>query len=76
MAGPAGAADGGLRMLKAAREAAHGMNISDEQIRATLDDPQDVEPDPNNATRTRFRRDGVVVTAGQDGMILRVARKR
>jgi hypothetical protein len=67
---------GGLRMLKGARAAAAGMHISDAQIRAVLDDPQDVQPDPNQPTRTRLSRDGLVVTTGNDGMILRVARRR
>lgn len=67
---------GELRMLKGARAAAAGMNISDAQIRAVLEDPQDVQPDPNQPTRTRLRRDGLVVTTGNDGMILRVTRRR
>src|SRR4051794_11492000 len=67
---------GELRMLKGARAAAAGMHISDAQIRAVLEDPQDVQPDPNQPTRTRLRRDGLVVTTGDDGMILRVTRKR
>jgi hypothetical protein len=70
------AAPSGLRMLKGARAAAAGMHISDAQIRAVLDDPQDVQPDPNQPTRTRLSRDGLVVTTGNDGMILRVARRR
>lgn len=65
-----------LRMLKGARAAATGMNISDAQIRAVLEDPHDVQPDPNQPHRTQLRRDGIVVTTGNDGMILRVARRR
>ena len=64
-----------LRMLKGARAAASGMNISDAQIRAVLEDPHDVQPDPKQPQRTQLRRDGVVVTTGNDGMILRVARR-
>jgi hypothetical protein len=63
-------------MLKGARQAAAGMRISDDQIRAVLEDPQDVQPDPKQPSRTRLRRDGVIVTTGNDGMILRVSRKR
>jgi hypothetical protein len=78
--GPAGngnrATTGPLRMLRGARAAAAGMKISDEQIRLVLDDPQDVQPDPSQPTRTRLQRDGVTVTTGNDGMILRVTRKR
>ena len=78
-AGSAGSATRGaggqLRMLKGARAAAAGMKISDDQIRAVLDDPQDVQPDPNQPQRTQLRRDGLVVTTGNDGMILRVARR-
>ena len=65
-----------LRMLKGARAAAAGMKISDEQIRAVLEDPHDVQPDPSQPTRTRLHRDGLTVTTGNDGMILRVTRKR
>ena len=65
-----------LRMLKGARAAATGMHISDAQIRAVLEDPHDVQPDPNQPQRTQLRRDGLVVTMGNDGMILRVARRR
>jgi hypothetical protein len=65
-----------LRMLKGARAAATGMHITDAQIRAVLDDPEEVQPDANQPTRTQLRRDGLVVTTGNDGMILRVARRR
>jgi hypothetical protein len=65
-----------LRMLKGARAAAAGMHITDAQIRAVLEDPEDVQPDPTQPKRTQLRRDGVVVTTGNDGMILRVARRR
>jgi hypothetical protein len=65
-----------LRMLKGARAAATGMHISDAQIRAVLEDPEDAQPDPTQPTRTRLSRDGLVVTTGNDGMILRVARRR
>lgn len=65
-----------LRMLRGARQAAAGMKISDAQIRSVLEDPQDVQPDPNQPHRTRLTRDGVTVTTGNDGMILRVTRKR
>jgi hypothetical protein len=65
-----------LRMLKGARAAATGMHITDAQIRAVLEDPEEVQPDPNQPTRTQLRRDGLVVTTGNDGMILRVARRR
>lgn len=70
------ASAGPLRMLRGARAAAAGMKISDEQIRLVLDDPQDVQPDPSQPSRTRLQRDGVTVTTGNDGMILRVTRKR
>jgi hypothetical protein len=63
-------------MLKGARAAATGMHISDAQIRAVLEDPHEVQPDPNQPKRTQLRRDGLVVTTGNDGMILRVARRR
>ena len=66
---------GELRMLKGARAAASGMKISDAQIRAVIEDPHDVQPDPKQPQRTQLRRDGLVVTTGNDGMILRVARR-
>lgn len=65
-----------LRMLKGARAAATGMNISDAQIRAVLDEPEGVEPDPTQPRRTRLSRDGITITVGNDGMILRVTRRR
>ena len=52
------------------------MKISDDQIRDVLEDPQDVQPDPTHPERTRLKRDGVVVTTGGDGMILRVSRRK
>jgi hypothetical protein len=74
-ADPAGAR-GELRMLKGARQAAAGMKISDDQIRAVLADPQEVQPDPRQPHRTRLSRSGITVTTGNDGMILRVTRRR
>lgn len=65
-----------LRMLKGARQAAAGMNISDAAIREVLEDPQDVQPDADRPERTRLRRGNLLVTTGQDGTILRVARQR
>ncbi|MGH8939243.1 MAG: hypothetical protein ACRDV2_07820 [Actinomycetes bacterium] len=70
---PAGSS--GLRMLKGARRAATGMNVSEAHIRAVLEDPQEVQPDAKRSDRTRLRRNGLVVTTGNDGMILRVARR-
>lgn len=67
---------GDLRMLKGARAAAAGMNISDAQIRTVLEDPQDVQPDEKQPQRSQLSRGGIVVTIGNDGMILRVARRR
>jgi len=73
---PAGPGRGELRMLKGARQAAAGMKISDDLIRAVLEDPQDVQPDPKQPHRTRLSRQGITVTTGNDGMILRVTRGR
>jgi hypothetical protein len=70
------AGHGPLRMLKGARAAASGMRISEDEIRAVLEDPHDVQPDPKQPSRTRLHRDGLVVTTGNDGMILRVAKGR
>ena len=63
-------------MLKGARQAATGMRISDDEIRAVLSDPQDVQPDPKKPQRTVLSRDRLVVTTGHDGTIVRVARRR
>ena len=67
-------ADSGLRMTRGARAAASGMKISDADIQRCLDAPDDASPDPNTPSRTRFRRDGLTVIAGADGMVLRVNR--
>ena len=65
-----------LRMLKGARQAAAGMKISDDAIREVLEDPHDAQPDPTHPERTRLKRGPLTVTTGQDGMILRVTRKK
>lgn len=64
----------GLRMTRGARAAASGMKISDADIQRCLDAPDDASPDPNTPSRTRFRRGGLTVLAGADGMVLRVNR--
>lgn len=74
--GAGGAGPSELRMLKAARAAATGMKISDDQIRGVLEDPEDVQPDPQQPHRTRLFGRGITVTTGNDGMILRVTRRR
>jgi hypothetical protein len=74
--GRGGSGGPALRMLKGAREAAAGMKVSDAQIRAVLEDPHDVQPDPTRPQRTQLRRDGLVVVTGHDGMILRLTRRR
>ncbi|MGR7027067.1 hypothetical protein [Geodermatophilus sp. URMC 62] len=66
---------GGLRMTRGAREAATGMGVSDADVQRCLDAPDDVSPDERTPSRTRFRRGGLVVLAGADGMVLRVARR-
>ena len=65
----------GLRMTRGAREAAAGMGVSDADVQRCLDAPDDVSPDPNTPSRTRFRRGDLVVLAGADGMVLRVSRR-
>jgi hypothetical protein len=50
--------------------------VSGVQIRAVFEVPQDVQPDPSQPHRTRLTRDGVTITTGNDGMILRVTRRR
>ena len=65
-----------LRMTRGAREAASGMKVTDADIRRCLDAPDEVSPDANTPSRTEFRRSGLVVLAGADGMVLRVTRRR
>jgi hypothetical protein len=68
--------ESGLRMTRGAREAATGMKVGDADIRRCLDAPDDVSPDENTPSRTRFRRGNLVVLAGADGMVLRIDRRR
>lgn len=68
--------DGALPMLKAAREAAAGMRLSDAELRAVLDDPDEVTADASRAGRTRLRRGRIEIVTGSDGMVLRVGRTR
>lgn len=74
--GPGRRGRAGLRMTRGAREAATGMKVTDTDIQRCLDAPDDVAPDPNAPSRTRFRRGKLVVLAGADGMVLRVDRRR
>jgi hypothetical protein len=67
---------GALRMTRGAREAATGMKVADEDIQRCLDAPDDISPDPNTPSRTRFRRRNLVVVAGADGTVLRVDRRK
>ncbi len=67
---------GGLRITRGAREAATGLKVTDADIRRCLDAPDDVSPDPDTPSRTRFRRGDLVVLAGGDGTVLRVLRGR
>jgi hypothetical protein len=71
-----GRSAGALRMTRGAREAAAGMKVADDDIQKCLDAPDDVFPDENAPSRTRFRRGALVVLAGGDGMVLRVDRRR
>ena len=72
--GPAAATD--LRMLRAAREAASGMGISDDKIRDVVENPDEVGPDERNPARMRLLGGGLEIIVGSDGMILRVLRRR
>ncbi len=66
---------GGLRLTRGAREAAIGMKVTDADIQRCLDAPDDVSPDPDTPSRTRFRRGNLAIIAGADGMVLRVNRR-
>jgi hypothetical protein len=65
-----------LRMTRGAREAATGMGITDADVQRCLDAPDNVSPHPDQPTRTLFRRGTLVVLAGNDGMVLRVSRRK
>jgi hypothetical protein len=67
---------GGLRITRGAREAATGLKATEDDIRRCLDAPDDVSPDPDTPSRTRFRRGDLVVLAAGDGTVLRVLRGR
>jgi hypothetical protein len=69
-----GSPTGGVQMTRGAREAATGLKVSDRDIQRCLDAPDDVFPDENTPSRTRFRRGDLIVLAGADGMVLRVDR--
>jgi hypothetical protein len=73
---PGGRPAGVPRMTRGARQAATGMKVADADIQRCLDEPDDVTPDPNTPSRTRFRRGSVTVVAGADGMVLRVDRRK
>jgi len=64
-----------LRMLRAAREAASGMGISDDKIRDVVENPDEVGPDERNPARMRLLGGGLEIIVGSDGMILRVLRR-
>jgi hypothetical protein len=65
-----------VRMTRGAQKAATGLKVADADIQRCLDAPDDVSPDENAPSRTRFRRGNLVVLAGADGMVLRVDRNR
>jgi hypothetical protein len=73
---PAGSGGSDLRMLRAAREAATGMGISANKIRAVVENPDEVGPDERNPSRMRLLGGGLEIIVGTDGMILRVLRHR
>jgi hypothetical protein len=62
-------------MTRGTRDAATGMELADADIQRCLDAPDDVSPDGRMPSRTRFRRGGLVVLTGADGMVLRVDRR-
>ena len=64
-----------VRMTRDARAAATGMKVADPHVQRCLDAPEDVSPDENTKSRTRFRRGTLVVLAGVEGMGLRIERR-
>lgn len=65
----------GLRMTKSASEAARRSNLNDAQIRAVLEDPNDVAPDRDHPDRTRFTKGSLVVVTGKDGVVLGIYKR-
>ena len=64
-----------LRMTKSASDAARRSNLTDQQIRAVLEDPTQVGPDRDNPERTRFVKGSLVVVTGKDGIVLGVYKR-
>jgi hypothetical protein len=61
-----------LRMTKGARAAATADQVSDDAIRATIADPDELEPDPAGNGRMRLRRGTLRVVLARDGAVLSV----
>ena len=61
-----------LRMTKGARAAATADGVSDDAIRLTIADPDDLEPDPAGNGRMRLRRGTLRVVLARDGAVLSV----
>jgi hypothetical protein len=61
-----------LRMTKGARAAATADRVSDDAIRATIADPDELEPDPAGNGRMRLRRGTLRVVLARDGAVLSV----
>lgn len=61
-----------LRLSKGARAAANADGVSDEAIRAAIEEPDDLEPDPTGNGRMRLRRGTLTVVVAKDGAVLSV----
>ena len=63
-----------VRMTPGAREAAERQGVTPAEIAAAIADPTDVRPHPQKAGRVTITGKGLVLVAGDDGMVLVVRR--
>ncbi|CAB4849674.1 unannotated protein [freshwater metagenome] len=61
-----------LRMTKGARASTNADGITDQALRETIANPEDIEPDAAGQGRLRLRRGSMIVVVARDGMILSV----
>ena len=59
-------------MTKGARASTNADGITDQALRETIANPEDIEPDAAGQGRLRLRRGSMIVVVARDGMILSV----
>ncbi len=65
-----------LRMTKGASAAAAADGVGEDEIRAVIADPQEIEPDPAGNGRMRLRRGTLTVVVARDGAVLSVRSRK